>query len=123
MKRGLLGLGLLLGLLAAGGWALRWTDTRLAPVEKTLALALEAGDRETKSALARRAGAQWQRCRNVGSLLFSQRDLEAAEGLLVRLGLPGAWGDCIGWDAECLRLLQRLRSLADSQSAGLRHLL
>ena len=124
MKRGLLGLGLLLTLLILGGLLWAGTESRLAPVEQKLCQAALAGENWEKiSALTREARAEWEDCRIFSGLLFSQSSVEEIDGIFARLNLWQQRREAGAFASDCLLLAGKLRALADSQSLKPLHLL
>ena len=126
MKRCVLGAGILGLLLILGVLTALWADRTLSPLETALDQAAEAsvqGSWAETTALTDGARAEWQNCRGLAAILFSQEAVEEIDGLFARIRLWQREQDRTACACDCLVLRARLRALADSQSLGLLHFL
>ena len=124
MKRCGLGAGLLILLLILSILAGEALERVSEPVSLELERAAQAalsGDPETAKALAGSARAEWEAYWGFHSLCSHQDGVEAVDGGLARLALPGA--DPVLFARECLSLARQVRALAEEYSRQLWHFL
>lgn len=123
MKRGVFGVCLLAGLLLLGLLVTAYAARRLDPIADDLELALQAADLgqgQKAAALADKARAAWEDCRNVFSCLSQQEDIHRIDRLYVQLencSRLEAYGDL------CRMLRDLTQELREDQTLRLPHLL
>ena len=126
MKRCAAGAVLLAALILLGAASSLWTKTNLEPLEIALEQAAEASFQENwaeKTALTESVRAEWERCRRISGILFSQQTVEEIDSLFGRLRLWQQARDGTAWALDCLVLSSRFRAMQDSQTLQLLHLL
>lgn len=117
MKRGWIGLGLLLALLAGSIAVTRAMDRGHDPIARELEtasdLALE-GDWETAAALARNAKAEWEDKWNFGAAFADHEPMEEIDGLFAQVEVYVRAREEVSFAAVCAELSKRLEAMGDA---------
>ena len=117
MKRGLIGVSLLLTLLILGLLATFYV-TGMEGISETVhasaTLALHE-DWEGAEGLLRKAGEDWQQHRNITAILTDHGTLEEIDSLLAQLEVYGRHRESLPFAVTCTQLEHRLQDLSEAQ--------
>lgn len=117
MKRGWIGLGLLL-LLLAGSIAVTCTmDAQHTPMARDLESAADlalAGDWEKAAALAKKTKAEWENRWNLNAAFADHEPMEEIDGLFAQADVYARTREEISFAAVCAELAQRLEAMGDA---------
>ena len=118
MKRGGIGLAILLVLLAAGCFATWFMDKTHARLENTVkkagTLAL-AENWEGADRLVRRARQDWEKNRHISAALTDHATLEEIDSLLAQLEIYQGQREKLAFAATCAQIGSYLEDLGDAQ--------
>lgn len=117
MKRGIIGVALLLALLVLGLLATFYV-TRMEDISKTVrsaATLAENGDWEGAGRLQRKANEQWQSHRQFTACLTDHGTLEEIDSLLAQLAVYARHREPLPFVTLCTQLEHRLRDLSEAQ--------
>ncbi len=117
MKRGWIGLGLLLVLLAGSIAVTCAMDSQHAPMARDLEAASDlalAGEWEKASALAEKTRAEWEEKWNFDAAFADHEPMEAIDGLFAQADVYARTREEISFAAVCAELARRLEAMGDA---------
>lgn len=114
MKRIWIGIGLLVGLLAAGLITMAMMNQRLDRIAQGLEKASEAVDFSQAVTLAEDANAQWERHKHFHSALADHGDIDTINGSFAQLEVYVRHQDQVSHRATCAWLAQAVKDLSEN---------
>lgn len=118
MKRGLVGIALLLVLLALGLSVSLWLGQRQEALAETLGAAVTLarnGDWEGADRLLRKAEAEWRGQWKLAAAVTDHAPLEEIDSMLSQLKLYAEQRELLSFAALCVQLEHRLRDIGEAQ--------
>lgn len=116
MKRFLLGVGILLGLVAAGILTTRVINRIQQPVGAFLEQAAEASDWDRAESFSRQARDRWDRYRDLSAAVTDHTPMEQIDALFGQLEIYTQYRDWVRFRACCAELKAWTDAVAEAQS-------
>ena len=117
MKRGWIGLGLLL-LLLAGGLLVTWQMDRChSAIARELDAAADsalAGDWDAAGAYAKNAKRDWETGWNFSAAFADHEPMESIDAQFSQLGVYGSTRDAVSFAAACVQLARQVEAMGDA---------
>ena len=117
MKRGWIGAGLLLVMLAGGllvTWRMDKCHTAISQSLDAAADSALAGDWDSAGTLAQRAKRDWETGWNFSAAFADHEPMEDIDALFSQLGVYGSSRDAVSFAAVCTQLARQVEAMGDA---------